>query len=165
MTTRLGLDMKLYYNSLTLSEANVTSPSWAEAGNVKDLTLNLSRGEADVTTRANNGWRAFVSHLAEGEISFDMLYDDTDEFYSLLRTAWLNKTSLHLASAYDPISENGTEYFEFIMIVTQFEENQPLEDAVGISVTLKPTINSYGPGGTNLAPSLKTSGGFTTTTA
>ena len=26
--------------------------------NVKDLTLNLESGEADVTTRATKGWRA-----------------------------------------------------------------------------------------------------------
>lgn len=157
--------MKLYYNSLSLTVANVAAPSWAEAGNVKDLTLNQSRGEADVTVRANGGYRAFEPTLAEGEITFEMNYDDQDEFYTLLYNSWNNSSLIHLASAYDAISDSGTKYFEFIMKVTQFEESQPLEGAVSVSVTLKVAPNNLGPGNTTLKPSLKTSAGFTTTTA
>lgn len=165
MAILIGMDAKLYYNSLSLSIANVASPSWAEAGNVKDVTVNLSAGEIDTTTRANNGWRQTSPGLKDGSISFDSLYDPDDEFYTKIRNAWLNETALHIASAYGPISVSGTEYFEFIMKVTEFEESQALEDAVTASVTLKPTNNDYDAGGANLAPSLKTSAGFTTTTS
>lgn len=34
--------------------------------------LNLEKGEADVTTRANNGWRATKGTLKEGSIEFEM---------------------------------------------------------------------------------------------
>ena len=58
MSTRLGMDAKLYRNS-----GSFGSPIWTEVTNVKDLTLNLEKGEADVTTRANGGWRATVGTL------------------------------------------------------------------------------------------------------
>jgi hypothetical protein len=31
--------------------------AWTALGNTRDVTLNLETGEADVTTRANSGWR------------------------------------------------------------------------------------------------------------
>ena len=36
----------------------------AEIKNVKDLTVNLEKAEADASTRANNGWRATVGKIA-----------------------------------------------------------------------------------------------------
>jgi len=68
MSVRLGLDAKLYRNTGTYD-----TPTWVEMTNVKDLTLNLESGEADVTTRANNGWRATVATLKDGSIEFEMV--------------------------------------------------------------------------------------------
>ena len=161
----LGLDCKMYHNTNTpLSESNVASPTWTEAGNLKDLTLNLSKAEADVTTRSNSGWRANVGTLKEGELSFDMLYETSDAFYTAVYEAWRDGTELHVAAAYGDIDESGVEYFEMVVAVIGFEEQQPLEDAVTVSVTLKPTVNTYGSGGTNFAPRKVTSSGTTTTT-
>ena len=50
MPAKLGLDAKLYRNTGTFA-----APTWDIIGNVKDLTLNLETGEADVSTRANKG--------------------------------------------------------------------------------------------------------------
>ena len=65
MSTRLGMDAKLYRNA-----GSFGSPIWTEVTNVKDLTLNLEKGEADVTTRANGGWRATVGTLKDASIDF-----------------------------------------------------------------------------------------------
>ena len=43
-----------------------------EVKNVKDLTLNLESGEADVTTRATKGWRASVATLKEASLEFNI---------------------------------------------------------------------------------------------
>lgn len=67
---KLGMEAKLYRNSGTYA-----SPTWTEIQNVKDLTLNLEAGEADVTTRGNAGWRATIASLKDGSIEFDMVWD------------------------------------------------------------------------------------------
>ena len=46
MAKKIGLEAKLYRNTGTYE-----SPSWSEMTNVRDLTLNVEKGEADVTTR------------------------------------------------------------------------------------------------------------------
>ena len=53
MGIKLGLDAKLYRNTSVYA-----TPTWDEITNIRDLTLNLEAGEADVTTRGNNGWAA-----------------------------------------------------------------------------------------------------------
>ena len=57
MPLRLGMNAKFYLKPGGLS-GNV---AWIEMGNVKDVTVDVQTGEADVTTRANAGWKASVS--------------------------------------------------------------------------------------------------------
>lgn len=42
------------------------------------MTLSLETGEADVTTRANSGWRATVGTLKEASVEFEMVWDTAD---------------------------------------------------------------------------------------
>ena len=77
MGVKLGLDAKLYRNTGTQA-----APVWNEIKNVKDVTLNLEAGEADVTTRGNAGWRATVATLKDGSIEFDMVWDTADDDFS-----------------------------------------------------------------------------------
>ena len=62
----LGMNAKLYYGAAGASAAT-------EMGNVKDVTLTLEAGEADVTTRANAGWRATAPTLRECTAEFEMV--------------------------------------------------------------------------------------------
>ena len=57
MSFKLGMEAKLYFDSTPLAGTPDTG-TWTELTNAKDVTLNLETGEADITTRANNGWRA-----------------------------------------------------------------------------------------------------------
>ena len=66
MTIKLGMEAKLYRNTGTYA-----LPTWVEMINVKDLTLNLEAGEADVTTRGNAGWKATIAALKDGSIEFE----------------------------------------------------------------------------------------------
>ena len=68
MTIKLGMEAKLYRNTGTYA-----APTWVEMTNVKDVTLNLEAGEADVTTRGNAGWRATIAALKDGSIEFEMV--------------------------------------------------------------------------------------------
>ena len=42
------------------------------------MTLSLEAGEADVTTRGNDGWRAIVATLKEASVEFEMVWDTGD---------------------------------------------------------------------------------------
>ena len=68
MAIVLGLDA-------VLMRGTAGSKGTTEVKNVKDLTLNLESGEADVTTRATAGWRASVATLKEASLEFSILYD------------------------------------------------------------------------------------------
>jgi len=61
MSVKLGLEAKLYFCVAGIGG----TPTWVELTNVKNVTLNLQKGEADVTTRANNGWKATAGTLKE----------------------------------------------------------------------------------------------------
>jgi len=56
MGHKIGLDCKLYYNTGG-NEDPIVPGNWTELDNARDVTLNLEKGEADVTTRANAGWQ------------------------------------------------------------------------------------------------------------
>ena len=60
---RLGLKAKLYRNT-----GSYGSPTWNEVKNVKDVTLTIEKGEADVSTRGNDGWRALIGTLKSASI-------------------------------------------------------------------------------------------------
>ena len=85
MSVRLGLDARLYYGA-------AGSGASTELTNVKDLTLNLEKAEADVMTRANQGWRATVGTLKDASIEFQMVWDTADAGFSAIRQAFLVKS-------------------------------------------------------------------------
>ena len=105
MSVKLGLDAKLYRNTGTFA-----SPAWNEVINVKDLTLNLEAGEADVTTRGNNGWRATVATLKDGSIEFEMVWDTADADFAkiMVNTVKAPTKNRHfLADATDAVKAFG----------------------------------------------------------
>ncbi|MBK9126279.1 MAG: hypothetical protein IPM13_00545 [Phycisphaerales bacterium] len=71
----LGMDAKLYYGTAGAAAATLM-------GNVRNVTLNLEAGEADVTTRANSGWRATAPTLRECSVEFEMVWDPDDEGFT-----------------------------------------------------------------------------------
>lgn len=138
MGIKLGMDAKLYRNS-----SSTTTPNWVLVNNVRDLTLNLETGEADVTTRGNNGWRATVATLKDASIEFEMVWDTQDPNFTAIRNAFLNNQSIRFA-ALDTFMGDGQGIYARWMI-TSFTRNEPLEEAITVSVTAKPTYSSNPP--------------------
>lgn len=68
MAVVLGLDAILMRGTAGQTAAT-------EVKNVKDLTLSMESGEADVTTRATSGWKASIATLKEASLEFGILYD------------------------------------------------------------------------------------------
>jgi predicted secreted protein len=128
------MEAKMYHG---VAGATATS----EMKNVKDVTLNLEKGEADVTTRGNQGWRATVGTLKDGSVEFEMVWDNTDSGFSAIKNAYFNNESLALLIL---DAEDG-EGLDADFSVTNFSRNEPLEEAITVSVTVKPTYSTRAP--------------------
>lgn len=140
MAVKLGLDAKLFRNTGTFA-----TPTWNEITNVRDVTLNLEAGEADVTTRGNNGWRATVATLKDGSIEFEMVWDSADDNFTSIRDAFLNKTAIELAVMDGPMASPGSQGLRASFMVTSFSRSEPLEEAISVNVTAKPTYSANPP--------------------
>jgi hypothetical protein len=100
-----------------------------------------SRGEADVTTRGNAGWRATVATLKDGSIEFEMVWDTADDDFAAIRDAFLNRGAIEFAVMDGDITTSGSQGLRATCMVTSFSRNEALEEAITVSVTVKPTYS------------------------
>jgi hypothetical protein len=142
MGYKLGKDCKAYVFTNVLTQkwdGTGAAPTHTEMPNVKDVTVNLETGEADITTRANNGWRATAATLKNGSVDFEMLWDASDPGFSKIQTAWSNSAEIGLAFMDGAIDGAGNSGLASNFTVTNFSRSEPLEEAVKVSVTVKPS--------------------------
>lgn len=109
-----------------------------EVKDIKDVTLNLTKGTSDATTRAANGWRQNVPTLKEATVDFQAQVKADDTVLAVLRDAYLNDTDV-------PVKVSGANVFSALCIVTNFTETQPLEGSVTIDVSLSPSPGDTAP--------------------
>jgi len=140
MALVLGLNAKLYRNTGTYG-----SPTWDLVGNVKDLTLNLESAEADVTTRANNGWRATVPTLNDASIEFEMVWDTGDADFTAIKDAYINKTTIEFLVLDGLVATTGSQGLRATCSIASFTRNEELEEALSVSVSAKPTYAANAP--------------------
>lgn len=134
MAIRLGMHAKFYYGAAGSSASN-------ELTNIRNVTLSLSKGEADVTTRGNAGWRATVGTLKEGSMEFEMIWDTDDPGFNAMQNSFITDEPIALR-ALD--QENGTG-LDADCSITNFTRNEQLEEAITVSVTAKPTYSTRSP--------------------
>ncbi len=140
MAIRLGMQAKLYRNT-----GSHATPAWAELTSVKDVTLNMETGEADVTTRGNSGWKATIATLKNGSIEFEMVWDTADVGFAAIQGAFFNNSSLEFAVMDGDITQTGTQGLRATVSVTNFSRKESLEEAIIVSVTVKPTYSTNAP--------------------
>ncbi len=116
MPRKLGMQAKLYRNT-----GDYATPVWVELTNAKDVTLNLEKGEADVTTRGNNGWKATAATLKDMSVEFQMVYDTEDSSYSALEQAFFQDEIVEVAVADGVIATEGTKYIRAVDGSIQFQ--------------------------------------------
>lgn len=127
---RLGLDGKMFRGEAGAAQTSIN----IEMKTVKDVTLNLEKGEADITDRSANGWRVYVGTLKEGTLEFNINYDTESEDFKTLLNAYLNNTAL----AFFVTDGDGSGLLADF-VITQFNKEEPLEEAQTVSVTARPT--------------------------
>ena len=122
----LGMNAKIYYGA-------AGSTASTELTNVKDVTLSLEAGEADVTTRANQGWRATAPTLRECTAEFEMQWKPSDAGFQAVKDAFLSAGTIALLILTEEDGEGPDGDFS----ITGFSRSEPLEESITVSVTAK----------------------------
>jgi len=146
MAEVLGLNAKLYYDVL-----GAANDDWTEMENVKDVTLTLTKSEADVTTRGSNGWRQTVGALKEATLDFEMVWDTDDDGFTAIQDAFINNTSIGMAAMDGDIDVVGTQGLVADFDVVSFTRTEPLEEVLKVAVSVKPTYSVTAPEWTTVA--------------
>ena len=133
MAYKLGLDAQLFHGA-------AGSTATSEMKNCKDVTLNLETGEADITTRAAEGWRITAATLKEASLEFEMVWDTSDAGFKAIKDAYFNNTAIALFA-----SDGDGNGLDADFVVTSFSRSEPLEEALTVSVTCKPTLVTRAP--------------------
>lgn len=136
----LGLNAKLYRNTGTWA-----APSFSLIGNVRDLRLNLEKGEADVTTRAAAGWELVVATLKTAALEFGMVWDTADAAFTAIRNSFLNDTTIELLALDGSSATTGSQGLRADMMVSGFTRNENLREALTADVRVKPTYSVNAP--------------------
>ena len=137
----LGMNAKAYFAEIGEGQevADIPLANMTEMSNITDATLTLEASEADVTTRANQGWRATAQTLREATFEFDMIWKPTDAGFAAVKAAYLNSKPIafciltgdrddDVATASGPRASWS---------ITNFSRAEPLEEAIKVSVTAK----------------------------
>lgn len=140
MAIKLGMEAKLLY----LVGGQGGAGSWTAMENVRDVTLSLEAGEADVTTRANAGWRATVATLKEASVEWEMVWDTADAGFGAVKDAYLNNAPIGM-QILDGSSSGAGEGLQADFMITSFSRSESLEEAITVSVTAKVTYSDTPP--------------------
>ena len=137
MAIKLGMEAQLNYKV----GGQAGGGAWNELSNARDVTLSLETGEADVTTRANLGWRATVGTLKEGSVEFEMVWDTADAGFGAVKNAYFNNEKIGLQI----LDDTDGQGLQGDFAITSFSRNEPLEEAITVSVTAKVTYSDTPP--------------------
>ena len=68
-----------------------------------------------------------------------MLWDTTDAGFTALQSAWASSAEIALAAMDGDIETAGSQGLAGNFTVTNFSRNEPLEEAITVNVTVKPS--------------------------
>lgn len=114
---------------------NVGGTPWTA---VSDVTVNGSTTEADVTTRANGGWRKKCPALRDLTVDITGFYDAADTVFGVVRDAWL---AGELVESVQVLTATDGEGVDGDFMVASFGYSQPLEEGQQFNVTL--SLHAY----------------------
>jgi len=129
----LGMNAGLYQGT-----AGATDPgSMTKVDNVRDVTLQMEAGEADITTRGNGGWRATAPTIRECTVEFQMVWKPGDAVFDAIKTAFLSAGTVALAVLDQLATVSGAQGPLGDFSILNFTRNEALEEAIVADVTAK----------------------------
>ena len=142
-----GFDCVLEVNS-----TGVTGGVWVPVLLARDVTVNLSRAEIDVSSRGGDGWRERIGGLKDLSIEFDMLDATADPGYVIIRTAFLSGATIGVRAINDAAFGSGGEGPLTLAKIYNFTRGEPLENALTLNITLMPARGATVPTWETAAP-------------
>ncbi len=137
---RVGKDCYTYYNTATGSSKYAT-PTWTEAENVRDESLDLAKSKAEFSSRLSK-FKRKKGALIEVPGSITIEYRKGDAFMDVLFDSFINNTPIDFAFMFDPLPPAAGETAEGIrchMEVFDFPVGRALEEGVSIEVGIEMT--------------------------
>jgi hypothetical protein len=113
--------------------------------NLQDVSLPITKGEADVTTRGNNGWRAVLGTIKDVSIDLNIVYDATDTTQIALIKAFIGNTSVAIALLDGDKATVGSRGLWADFQVIGMDKQEALEEGQKLVITIKPTLTSVAP--------------------
>lgn len=137
MNFLLGMNAKLYIGASVTDPAEISVAALSELDNVKDVTLNTQAGEADITTRANKGWRGTAPTLRECTLDFQMVWKPNDTGFAAVKQAFLTSGEVAMAALTGDVEDADAEGPVGNFTITNFSRSEALEEAIVVDVTAK----------------------------
>lgn len=148
MTSRIGLDAKLYYSTSARASwgtaVNGIHVGFAPAGlteisTAQDVTLTVEKGTAELKKRSST-WVTNRGTLKSASLEFTLLYEgESDSAGQALLQAFLNGTSIAVAVLDGPKTTSGVQGLWADFEVVNYSRGEPLEEGLTVNVTLKPS--------------------------
>ena len=139
-SAKLGLDCKLYF----VVGGGVTAVGGTEITNVENVAIGLERDEADVSTRAADGWEVVVGGLRKGALEFNQVYDTDDPAFIAIQEAFFASDPEDNIIAFF-VSDGAGNGLDADFIILSWKVDQPLKEGVKVAITCKPTRTSRVP--------------------
>ena len=74
-----------------------------------------------------------------------MVWDTADAGFTAIKDAFFNNTPIEFAALDGDVATAGSQGLRATMAITNFSRNEPLEKAITVSVTAKPTYSEHPP--------------------
>lgn len=135
-----GSSCILYRNTGTYE-----TPTWDDVPIIRDLTLTLEKGEADVTTRAGAGFRQRIGTLKDARVEFEIVWETGDADFEAYRDSWLNDTLVDCAVMDGDITTEDQQGLRAEFETFNFSRQEPIDGAVTASVNIAPGFSTNAP--------------------
>lgn len=116
-----------------------------EVPNCQDVTIPLEDDKADVSTRGNNGFKAYLNGLTDAPITINMVYDPSDADMLAFLKAKMKKETIALAILDGDKATTSSMGLWADFSVFKFEKAEPLNGAQTVNVEVAPGYSSVGP--------------------
>jgi|SRR5579871_464643 len=122
-----------------------SAPSLTAFNSARDVTLNLTSGEADVTTRGGGGWKLTAQALWDCSIEIESPWNPSDAGFSKFLGCHLTRTPIACAVLDGPHGTSGSQgvWADFAVMEFTREENEDKEQVAKIK--LVPTLSAVAP--------------------
>lgn len=147
MANLTGRQAKLYVNTAVPS-----APTWLEVLRVGDLSMPLTKGQAELADRSSD-YKKMLAGLKESGLEFTYHEDANavDAVWDILYNSYLNDVAIEMAVMAGDITVTGVTGFRLPLQVFEMTWNQELESVLEYDFSL--SISELLEGGTPVDPS------------